>query len=47
MDLIMSDHSMPDVETRPSDDKILGLYVWAGKGTQRSNDEAAVDEEIE
>jgi hypothetical protein len=35
------------METRPSDEEILGLYEWAGKGTQRGNDEAVVDEEVE
>lgn len=38
---------MPDKKTRPSDEEILGIYEWAGKGTQRGGDEAAVDAEVE
>jgi hypothetical protein len=34
------------METRPSDDKILGLYVWVGKGSSRGG-EAVLDEDIE
>jgi hypothetical protein len=33
--------------TQPSGNEILGLYEWAGRGTQLGNDEAVVDEEVE
>jgi hypothetical protein len=36
-----------DMETRPSDKEILGLYVWAGKGISRGDDEAVADEDVE